>query len=145
MTKSEGNIFGFAGKQPEKGKKKPHELPSTTPPKSLPFKGSTGDPEIDRMLNRLREMDQDLQNKMQRICELTGMTKNEIQRFIENPNNFTDAQWRKAQLDKEKLEQKIYAAIGMEAKKRVQKKKKLKLAKERKGKTLGGRKGWIQM
>jgi hypothetical protein len=155
MGKAEdSNIFDAAGRPPEKKKKKKpldSSFQGSTVPKSHvesnpSFTTSTvGDMEVEDMIKKLRNMDQDLQNKMQRICELSGMTKKEVEKFIENPHNFTDAQWRKVQLEKDQLEEKIYTAIGVKAKKRILKKKKMKLAKGRKGKTLGGRKGWLQM
>lgn len=147
--KEEFNIFNQPGNKPEEKKGGGASVPVSeekaspkSPSKAVP---AIGDPELIDMLNRLRSMDEDLKKKMQRICELTGMTRMEIERFIENPKNFTDSQWTRMQREKELLEDKIYAAIGARAKKRIIQKKKVKMAKERKGKTLGGRKGWIQM
>jgi len=152
--KEDSNIFDEAKKQA--GKKKKKKVTSSSEGKSVSksqAKESTptiasspvGDMEVDDMLKRLRDMDQDLQKKMERVCELSGMTKREIEQYIENPHNFTDSQWQKMQKEKEKLEEDIYAAIGIRAKKRILKKKKKKIAKGRRGKTLGGRKGWMKM
>jgi len=137
-------------------KKKKKVKPASSEGKSVPKKKAeeptptiasspVGDMEVDDMLKRLRDMDEDLQKKMERVCEVSGMTKREIERYIENPHNFTDSQWNKIQQEKEELEEKIFAAIGIKAKKRILKKKKKKIAKGRRGKTLGGRKGWLQM
>lgn len=137
------NIFNQSGGQPDKEKK--GGVPPATRQEKVKNAGANVDPELLGMLKRLRFMDEDLKKKMEKICELTGLSRNEIERFIENPINFSESQWKNAQKEKELLEQKIYTAVGEHAKKQMLKKKKIKIAKERKGKTLGSRKGWIQM
>lgn len=97
------------------------------------------------MIRKIQEMDNDLQQKMAKVYELSGMTKRELETYIENPQNFSNAEWLKAQSSKEKLEEKIYANIDVVEKKKQLQKKKLKMSKDRRGKTLGGRKGWLQM
>jgi hypothetical protein len=148
----EFNIFKAAGNFIGKKKKKKssslsespasgqHEIaPVTIAPSAYQDLG------LEDMLKRLRHMDTDLQKKMQRICELSGMTKKEVERYVENPNNFNESQWQKMQKQKEQLEEQIFTVIGIKAKKRMLKKKKMKIVKGHRGKTLGGRKGWIQM
>ena len=103
------------------------------------------DTEMDKMLNKLRNMDDDLQKRMEKVAELSGMSPNEVKRFIENPDNFPPEEWSRMQRQKDDLENKIYSGIGIEYQKRVMKKKKKKIQKGRQGKTLGARKGWIQM
>lgn len=156
MVKNEDfNIFDESRKQMDKKKKKKVVKPSSSKEsltlnnqkESSPSnpKSPADDMEIDNMLKRLRYMDHDLREKIGRICELSGMTKREIERYIENPDNFSDYEWNKVQHEKEKLEDKLFTTIGIKTKKRILKKKKSKISKERRGKTLGGRKGWIQM
>ncbi len=103
------------------------------------------DTEIDKMLQKLRDMDDDLQTRMDKIAELSGMSPTEVKRFIENPDNFPPEEWSRMQRKKDDLEKKIYSGIGIEYQKRIMKKKKNKMQKGRRGKTLGARKGWIQM
>ena len=151
--KEDSNIFDEARKRLGKKKKKKNKVkPVSSEGKSVPEKSTSiiasspvGDTEVDDMLKRLRYMDENLKKKMERVCELSGMTKREIERYIENPHNFTESQWKKIQQEKDKLEEQLFAAIGIKAKKRILKKKKKKLARGRRGKTLGGRKGWMQM
>lgn len=155
MEKDEhSNIFEEAGKR--RGKKKKKKVKSTSSKKPVPVpedkqpkqdvpKVAISDEETDEMLKKLRNMDEDLQSRMSRVCELSGMSSSEVQRYIENPDNFSMTQWSKIQHEKEALEDRVYAVIGLEAKKRKIKKKKKKMAKGRRGKTLGSRKGWIQM
>jgi hypothetical protein len=106
---------------------------------------SISDPDIDNMLKKMRTMDKDLQLRMDKVAELSGMSPREVMHFIENPDNFPAKQWSLMQQKKRELEEKIYAGIGVEYHKRILKKKKNKVQKGRSGKTLGYRKGWIQM
>lgn len=140
------NIFDEASKELKKVQEgQSHDVKKgekgTPKVSSIPL----ADADIETMFNKMRKMDEDLQNRMERICELTGMSRHEVKSFIENPNNFTSSQWQKVQQEKDELERKIYASIGMKAKQQIAKKKKKKITKSRKGKTLGSRKGWIQM
>lgn len=111
-------------------------------PASSPSEGAAAARE---MLEKMQWMGDDLQKKMDKICELCGMTRKELHAFIQNPQNFSPQAWDKAQTEKTKLEQQIYAVLGLKQKERDTAKQKQQLSKERKGKTLGGRKGWIQM
>ena len=151
--KEDSNIFDEARKRLGKKKKiKPASSEGKSVPKKKAEKSTSiiasspvGDMEVNDMLKRLRDMDEDLKKKMERVCELSGMTKREIEKYIENPHNFTASQWDKIQQEKDQLEEQLFAAIGIKAKKRILKKKKKKMARGRRGKTLGGRKGWMQM
>jgi len=72
------------------------------------------DTEIDKMLQKLRDMDDDLQTRMDKIAELSGMSPTEVKRFIENPDNFPPEEWSRMQRKKDDLEKKIYSGIGIE-------------------------------
>lgn len=147
------NIFDEASKRLSKKKKKKSIAPLSASLDSLDAQSRREssevtpqeDKDVQETLRRIHEIDDSLEEKMSRICQLTGMTRDEVQSFIDNPDNFASEQWRRAQKEKELLEEKIYAVIGMKEKKSGLKKKKKKLTKGRRGKTLGGRKGWIQM
>lgn len=153
-NKDDSNIFDEASKRLGKKKKKKvkpahsKEAISHTSQGAQPERPgmvAVADPEMEVMLKRLRAMDDDLQSRMNRICELSGMSKEEVARYIENPKNFSTFEWERMQKEKEVLEEKLYSSIGIQAKKRILMKKKKKIIKDRKGKTLGTRKGWIQM
>lgn len=158
--KRESNIFDEASKKAgvkkkkaiSEGQKKESLLSIESParPAEAPARPNITamadeDPALKEMLTRLQKMDEDLKNKINRICELSGMSQQQILSFMDNPQNFQPAQWSSAQRQKDALEQQIYSAIGAKAKKQVLKKKIEKMDKSRRGKTLGGRKGWIQM
>lgn len=129
-------------KKKKKFKRKGTARARAVPPSNVSV---INDTEIDNMLKKLRDMDDDLQNRMDKIAELSGMSPKEVKRFIENPDNFPPEEWSRMQRKKDDLEKQIYSGIGIEYQKRVMKKKKKKMQKGRRGKTLGARKGWIQM
>ena len=136
------------GLHKKKKKKKKHFSSAKTRPDAGPPpqpKIISTDPEVISMLEKIKEMGNDLDDKMGHIFELSGMSKKEGLEFIENPNNFTPEQWQKAQAQKDELIDKFFKPLGMTAKKKFLEKKKKILAKGRRGKTLGSRKGWIQM
>ena len=153
--KEESNIFDEARKQLGKPKKKKplpgssqqaSSAPKTPSPITQPENNlSTSSSSPLDMIKKIREMDNDLQKKMEQICDLSGMSKKELEAYIENPENFKTGAWLKAQSLKEKLEENFYEILGTQEKKKNLQKKKLKLSKDRRGKTLGGRKGWLQM
>lgn len=144
--KDPSNIFDESSDDLRKKKKKKIPKGGTkrkvAPPSNV---SAISDTDVEKMLKKLRDMDDDLQNRMDKIAELSGMSPKEVKRFIENPDNFPPEEWSRMQRKRDALEKKIYAGIGVEYQKRVIKKKKRKIAKGRKGKTLGARKGWIQM
>lgn len=137
--KDRSNIFDESSKRTKKKIKGSEKI---VPPSNLP---TIDDKDVEEMLKKLRNMDDDLQKRMDNICVLSGMSPKEVKRFIENPDNFSTEDWSRMQEKKEALEKKIYSGIGDESKKNVLRKKKKKMQKGRRGRTLGGRKGWIQM
>ncbi len=136
------NIFDEASKLAGKKKKKSKGTKKNVPPSSMT---PIGDQDLEEMLKKLHNMDDDLQQRMDKVCILSGMSPKEVKRFIENPDNFSTDDWSQMQQKKEALEKKIYTGIGDQSKKHIMKKKKKKMQKGRRGKTLGSRKGWIQM
>lgn len=137
------NIFDQARKHLGKKKKKKPAVPSPAEVSAEAPPLSNQDPM--EMIRKIQKMEEDLKQKMTQVYELSGMTKNELETYIENPQNFSDADWLKAQSLKDNLEEKFYANIDILEKKKQLHKKKLKISKDRRGKTLGGRKGWLQM
>lgn len=145
-TNSSSNIFeeaskrlGGSGKQ-KPLKKKVSESPSSANAAPL---APLSDTDVKSMLERMHFMNKDLENKLESVYTKTGMPKEEIHNFLENPNNFSSTVWNKIQEDMTSLEQKVWAAVGKHMKKSMLKKKTDKKSKERKGKTLGARKKWI--
>ena len=145
--KNPSNFSDEESQNLERKKKKKKKLKGTFRREAVPKVdlSSIADPEIDTMLKKVRTMDEDLQLRMNKVAELSGMSPREVMHFIENPDNFPPEQWSRMQQKKRELEEKLYSGIGVEYHKRILQKKKKKIQKGRLGKTLGSRKGWIQM
>ncbi len=144
----EKNIFEAAAKKlGRKSKKKisgetpapPTAQAATKSPFGTPLKHR--DPEINEMLQKIDTMQQDLQNKMEDVKQRTGLSDEDIKAFMENPKNFSPADWEKMAKSKEMLGEKVWTALGMELKPKQHTRE--NLSSERKGKTLGARKKWI--
>ena len=105
----------------------------------------SGDADIDSMLKRLHGIQDDIEQKIDQICEVSGKSRQEIKNYLENPDNIPPEQMKRFEKQQKELEDKVYAIFGKGAKKKAIKKKKKKLTKKRKGKMLGARKKWIPM
>lgn len=124
----------------------PYDPTKKLPPKrKLPERSSIQDLDLKDMLDRIYQLDDDLQKKLDYVCQISGLSRKQVATLLENPSNFHPEKWKHMQLQKELLEQKLYAAFGLELKQKKLHKKKRLAAKERKGKTLGARKRWIDM
>ena len=61
-------------------------------------------------------MKQDLLNKMEYIYRTSGLTYDQVRRYMENPKNFSKKDWEKLQRTKEELGEKVWNALGQELK-----------------------------
>lgn len=115
--------------------------------KSESQKGSAKLPaDIQSMLNQMHVMSADIEKKLSGVYDKSGRSREELTNYLENPNNFTKTQWERMESIRESLREKVYAAIGKKKAKKIEDdKKKAKMDKNRKGKTLGSRKGWMPM
>ena len=146
------DLFGAGSKKPLKPAKKASSTASSStptdpvsvniPPVGVQPKKFTIDPEINKMLEQIFKMREDLQKKLDDIFQKTGLSRAEIESFLNNPNNYPPGKWEKFQNEKKLLEDKLYVALGIDRKHKA-KQEDIKTAKERKGKFLGGRKNWI--
>lgn len=153
------NIFEAAGKTKK-------NVPSkSAPPKPLPKKMETPqpenisvssekllnlhrDPEINEMLNKIYNMQDDIQTKLNEIYEKNAISPRQVKKYLNNPRNFPPDVWQKIQLQRDTLERKIGDILQSYVK--PQKKGHLTgmpsgTSKERRIKTLGSRKKWIPM
>jgi hypothetical protein len=144
------DIFSSSGKKPLKsGAKKPSK-PPTPPPAPPPPEESKDnmqpkgklDPQVSKMLEEIFEMQQDLQKKIDKIFEKTGMSKLEIERFLKNPRNYPPGKWEKILHKKQLLEEQINQVLRINKKEKAEQDA-AKTSKDRKSKFLAGRKKWI--
>jgi hypothetical protein len=114
-------------------------------PKPKPSKKDFGDPEVNKMLQKIYEMDGKIKDQVDKITSQAGISREVLYTFFDNPKNFTASQLKKLEEDKVALEKSLVPIMGAKWKQRRQVRKKKVLGKKMKGKTLGGRKGWISM
>ncbi len=61
------------------------------------------DEEKKEALQLMTELHDFLHNESLRLAKKTGLTEDQLARFAENPNNFSDSQWRSLEMIKTKL------------------------------------------
>lgn len=147
----------FSGQAHSKPKKSDPAAPSTPKNgKSVPEKTDVPpkeqDNEISQMIEKMRNMHDDLARKLDDTYQKTGLTPKYIDSFLANPNNFDNKQWEKIQQRRQELMRTIGTKIndaseGLASPINVQQKKEsgITTEKERKSKTIGARRNWIQM
>ena len=84
----------------------------------------------------------DLSDRLDELYQKSGFSPHIINQFLENPQNLTEAQRRVLEERRNRLQRELSANKRKEVK---QKPKEGDETAKRKGKTLGGRKGWISM
>jgi hypothetical protein len=109
-------------------------------------KKSYSDSEMTQMLEKINKMRRDLEKKLEDLHDQSGLSKEQLQAYMDNPQNVGTPQWQKIQQRREELSEKLYGMIGAEERIRAMAKKNQEVEKNtktRKGKTLGNRKKWI--
>lgn len=106
------------------------------------------DPEIRDMVGQIKTMQDDLKSRFDQLYVETGMNEDQLKTFMDNPKNFLPADWEFLQKNKNVLEEKVWNAVGEELKPKPQsavRSSRTNPNDERKGKTLGARKKWLDM
>lgn len=149
------NIFEAAShKLGKKGKSKSSPRRTHTHLPEKPVVKNASDPEIDEIRSRIRQMQQDISDKLDIINQNSQLKPEQIRNLLTDPKYYTPQQWDELQNYRKSLGDKIFNAIGREIK--VTKpteesfqapppKIKDTTDASRKGKTLGARKKWIPM
>lgn len=148
------NIFETAasklGKKSKKGKDTgPVPLKPVPDQDPKPLVGGVipkqkGDPETQAMLQKIRTMQADLQQKFDALYKKAKMTPTEFKNYLDDPKNFSKKEWDFVQSNRYALEEKVWDVVGLELKPATGHKRE-NISHERKGKTLGARKKWIPM
>lgn len=140
------NIFDEAGKKSSTPKKKEPAVPQApvagVPP--LPNVNITDD-QLAEMFERAKKMRTEIEEKLQEVYDKTGLTRKQVETYMNNPKNFSIQEWQNIQIGRKDWEGRLYGLIGQEYKEKRQKAVQDQSSKERKGKTLGARKNWIPM
>ena len=127
---SPSNIFEEAGKR--KGVKK--EPPSINLPKLTRE-------ELEKLIQDVYHQHDKFERQLDELYRKSGFSPASINQFLENPQNLTPTQQKVLEERKNRLQKELSRAKHHQAGKP---KEETETAK-RKGKTLGGRKGWISM
>lgn len=132
-------------KKDSSGVKKEEAQPSQTPPPSKKIEDSSTKTEIDAMMNKIRQMHDDIERKLDDVYQKTGMDPKKIKTLLDNPNNFNPRQWEAVQEQRKNYASQI-SPPGVEgAESPSQESTENLTVKERKSKTIGSRRKWIPM
>lgn len=101
--------------------------------------------EIEKMFASMRNMQNDLEEKMEIVRREAKKHNIDIDRYLRNVPDFTAKERELTNAAVKELKDKIAEAVSPEACLQPQPKSKEKLTKERKGKTRGARNKWIPM
>lgn len=133
------------GKEPSKAEEPPM---AESPPEPTPKGSKISDEELKKQLSLAKEKHKEIEQQLETFLMKSGLSKEMIKTFLDNPNNFTTAGWKILQSKRDNLTQKIWDHIGGEKSDEatlIKAKQKLKGASVQKGKTLGARKKWLPM
>lgn len=66
---------------------------------------------IEAMLERMDEMRKDIDLKLENLMKPNGLTKERLQEYLNNPQNFTNEQWQFLQEKNQELSKKIWTTV----------------------------------
>lgn len=147
MNDSSANIFDLSGQSSKKKplKPKPPAATPTPPPQEIPKELPNVPEDVKNIFEKMRAMQKELLQKFDETCKRAGKDPRDVKEFCHNPSNFSAPAWHIINERKEILQEKIGGVSRTEIKQRKAQKEASKTSKERKGKTLGARKKWIDM
>lgn len=124
------------------GSKKPPEKRKQALPKATSYSTSEN---IYETLKKMQERHIDITKKLEEAFQKSGIDPQELSKYCENPDNFTSSQWTQFLQRKEAIELEVTGLSKDSFKEKKDLKEKVKISKERRGKTLGSRKHWLDM
>lgn len=131
------SIFEEAGKRPKK-KEEPTPKKSEAP--------LLGDEELQARYQDLMKKFGELSEKVGKIFDALGKRSDEIRKLLDNPDNFTEAQWKSLQERRRALSQQLFKERAAAFEKQLAEKELATSAARRKKKTVGYRRGgWLPM
>lgn len=96
-------------------------------------------------LKSMQEMHSKIEKQLEEAYQKAGVDPKELSKYCENPDNFTPGQWLRYKQSKELVETQITGLSKETLSKNKEEKAKSQVSKERRGKTLGSRKNWLNM
>lgn len=138
MNEESSSLFDLSR---ESAKKLPKAKP---PPKKEP--GFTlSNEEVFEILRYMKDRHTKIVQELEEAFRKSGIAPDELARYCENPNNFTPLQWESYKRAKAEVVQSITGMSAAEIQEKQDAKDKKHLSKDRRGKTLGSRKNWLNM
>ncbi len=130
---SPSNIFEQAGKN--KGVKK-----DQPPEKVLP---KLTREELEKLIQDVYQQHDQFERRLDELYQKSGFSPHTISQYLGNPQNLSEAQRKVLEERRNRLKRELGFKKGKEVK--IKPKESDDTTAKRKGKTLGGRKGWISM
>lgn len=110
------------------------------------------DPEVQRMLDRMKWMKQDLDDKMEALKKKSGLNDEQFEKYIQHLAGLDIVKLEESKKKRAELEEKILNVVGPSNQQRALQiqsteppKSKPLTEKERKSKTIGARRNWLPM
>lgn len=148
MSDNIHGLFDLSAKGPKKKPQKTESgnplTSSRTPLAPLPVNQARNQ-DVQAQIEKMKELNNNFSLQLEETMKKAGQDPQTITKFCQNPSNFTKEQWEQLQKKKEELEL-MFSGLSKEALDEKKKKKAVATAsKERRGKTLGSRKNWLDM
>lgn len=138
------NIFEAVASQLGSKKKEANPSKKKESPRKNPSPAATyKDPETQEMLQKIKEMGDDLKNKLDNIKSKTGPAAEHFKKLLSNEYILSPKEFDEIELAKKLLETKVWESVGKPS--LDEKSQAPAPATDRKAKTLGARKKWIPM
>lgn len=103
------------------------------------------DPQVKEWIEKIEGLHKEIDDKIHHLLDQKGLSPASVKRYLEDPSNFDPVQLEMIRNGRDALESTIGSALGANMKMFKQTKVNAQVTKGRKGKTLGGRKKWMDM
>lgn len=143
MSDQPSNLFDLSANN--RKKKARREIATSQSASSNASPSNISLQEAQSMLKQMKDKHNELIQKVDKSLEKSGHDSKELSDYFSNPSNFSGEEWRQLQQKKEEMETTILGFSSELVKQKKRKKIESKMTKQRKGKTLGARKNWIDM
>lgn len=113
--------------------------------RQVPTRSINNSSDVITELKNMQEMHSKMEKQLEEAYQKAGVDPKELSKYCENPDNFTPGQWLRYKQSKEQVEMQITGLSKETLTKTKEEKAKSQVSKERRGKTLGSRKNWLNM
>lgn len=118
------------------------DLPAPKPKKQETKKESDS---LEKDFKKSKEWSADLDSKIDEMTKSHDLSKERVNSFLDNQDNFSQVEWAIVKARREELKMKLKEAAGEKEVLEAEEKKQQKKIKGKKGKIIGARKKWLKM